>query len=176
MGKVTDEVKGPTSLAMRLFEPGMSPMHRAGLGGLACTLRHIEEKYRAGFLTDEEIPGGPWENGIPPWEITPLEITLFFGKPQSAGEFLERLFAIAFSIKDGLIYLPAQHRNEPSPEVLVELQNGLTLTFLQHGLVRKLESTEYTTTYEVDDHKILVSFKRCSFYKHQAMFQANPDI
>ena len=170
MGKVTHEVKGPTSLAMRLFEPGMSPMHRAGLGGLACTLRHIEEKYRAGFLTDEEIPGGPWENGIPPWEITPLEITLFFGKPQSAGEFLERLFAIAFSIKDGLIYLPAQHRNEPSPEVLVELQNGLTLTFLQHGLVRKLESTEYTTTYEVDDHKILVSFKRCSFYKHQATY------
>ena len=159
MGKVTHEVKGPTSLAMRLFEPGMSPMHRAGLGGLACTLRHIEEKYRAGFLTDEEIPGGPWENGIPPWKITPLEVTLFFGKPQFAGEFLKRLFRVAFGIKDGLIYLPAQHRNEPSPEVLVELQNGLTLTLLQHQKSRSLEGVKSTMSYEVDAHKVNISFK-----------------
>ena len=170
MGKVTHEVKGPTSLAMRLFEPGMSPIHRAGLGGLACTLRHIEEKYRTGFLTDEEIPGGPWENGVPPWEITPLEVTLFFGKPQSAGEFLRRLFAIAFSIKDGLIYLPAQHRNEPSPEVLVELQNGLTLTLLQHQKSRSLEGVKSTMSYEVDAHKVNISFKKCRFYRRQESY------
>ena len=40
---------------MRLFAPGMSLLHRAGLGGLACTLRAMERQYEAGLLAKGEI-------------------------------------------------------------------------------------------------------------------------
>ena len=39
--KTTDE---PTSLTLDLFAPGMTMLHRAGLGGLACSLRAMERQ------------------------------------------------------------------------------------------------------------------------------------
>jgi len=143
-------------------------MHRAGLGGLACTLKYIERAYKNGDLAEKTAPGGPWQEGNPPWEIKPLEITLRFGKPENAGDFLKRLFACAFCIKERLIFLPAQHRVIPSVETLAELQNGLTLSFLQHGRVRQLAKKETPIFYEIDGQLLQISVKQCSGYKHQA--------
>jgi len=159
----------PTTSTMRLFDPGMSPIHRAGLGGLACTLRYIEKAYRDGDLRKEDVPSTPWIDGKPPWEIKPLQITLDFGNPRNAGSFLETLFACAFCLKEKLIYLPAQHRTEPSIEVLAELQRGLLLSFLQHGSkgVRQLQKEETPIAYEVDGRPLQVTARFCSFYKHQ---------
>ena len=33
----------PDQLTMTLFAPGMTALHRAGLGGLACTLKAMEQ-------------------------------------------------------------------------------------------------------------------------------------
>ncbi len=153
----------PDHLTMRLFAPGMSVLHRAGLGGLACTLRYIEEGSNQGILLDDEVPRGGWE-------IEDQAITLSFGDPQDASDFLTKLFKIAFQIKDGLIYLPGQYLQEPSLAVRAELQMGLTLTFLQHGKTRNLEKD--ATTCQIDpegDGRSLVTieYKRCSWYKHQ---------
>src|SRR3954470_18903966 len=106
----------PDHLTMSLFAPGMSAIHRAGLGGLACTLTAMERQFDGGDL---------------PWEITRQTITLKLGKPEHAGAYLKRLFAFAFKLRDdGLISLPGQYDVEPAAAVLADLQAGMTLTFL----------------------------------------------
>ena len=100
----------PPHLTMRLFAPGMSLLHRAGLGGLACTLNVMRQQHEAGRLKKTALPA-PFSDGVPPWEVTEDSVTLTFGKPENAGEYLKKLFAFAFAIrKDGLISLPGQYR------------------------------------------------------------------
>jgi CRISPR-associated protein Cas8a1/Csx13 len=163
------EPAAPDHLTMRLFAPGMSALHRAGLGGLACTLKAMERRHAERPLKVEELPA-PFVNGKPPWEIESNRVTLWFGKPEHAGEYLKRLFAFAFAIRpDGLIALPGQYNLEPSAAVLADLQAGLTLTFLQHGKVRKL-GDPMTATYDTDGGNapgVTVQYRKCSHFKHQ---------
>src|SRR5437868_383994 len=46
----------PDHLTMSLFTSGMSPLHRAGLGGLACTLKTMERQLRSGLLAEDRLP------------------------------------------------------------------------------------------------------------------------
>jgi CRISPR-associated protein Cas8a1/Csx13 len=164
-----EKPKPPSRLTMRLFDPGMSPLHRAGLGGLACTLKYIEEAHGRGEISPDRLPGVPWKEGRPPWVIDRLKVILDFGRHTGAAEFLKRLFAIAFQIKDGLIYLPAQWEQPPSLAVMAKMQAGLTLTFLQHGRVRKLaESRPLQHDPDGRGTPVTFEFKECSSYKHQA--------
>ncbi|HEY2910952.1 MAG TPA: type I-MYXAN CRISPR-associated Cas8a1/Cmx1, partial [Gemmataceae bacterium] len=157
-------------LTMNLFAPGMSLLHRAGLGGLACTLKALERHYKNGLIAKAKLPA-PFAGDMPPWEITPTSVTLRFGKPENAGKYLEKLFQFAFGIrKDGLIALPGQYEVEPSAAVLADLQSGLTLTFLQHGRVRALAKELTTATYDTDGEGaggVTVEYKKCSGFKHQ---------
>jgi CRISPR-associated protein Cas8a1/Csx13 len=168
----------PDHLTMRLFAPGMSALHRAGLGGLACTLKALERQHTAGLLKADKLPA-PFTNGKPPWEIDEQTVTLHFGKPENAGKYLEKMFAFAFGIrKDGLIYLPGQHDTEPSAAVLADLQAGFTLTFLQHGKVRKLDKNPTTATYDPTGEGVpgvIVEYKKCSMFKHQDGWEAFVD-
>jgi len=167
MAKAGNQVKpgAPDRLTMNLFAPGMTPLHRAGLGGLACTLRYIEKAYRHDALTDGDVPGGPWEAERPPWEVGDRSVELRFGDPKQARPFLERLFALAFPIKDGLIGTPGVYPGLTPPlAVRAELQNGLTLTFLQHGKTRNLNKTP--TQIEIDPDGdgrayVRLEYKRC---------------
>ncbi len=161
----------PDHLVMRLFAPGMSLLHRAGLGGLACTLKKMERQYASGQLPAAKLPA-PFTNDQPPWEIDEQTVTLKFGKPENAGEYLKKLFAFAFGIrKDGLIVLPGQYyETEPSTAVLADLQSGLTLTFLQHGKVRKLAKELTPVRYDPEGDGVsgvTVEFRACSEFKHQ---------
>jgi hypothetical protein len=52
---------------------------------------------------------------LPPWDIDAYHVSLRFGEPEQAGLYLRRLFALAFQIKDGLIYLPGQYGDIPPP-------------------------------------------------------------
>jgi len=156
---------------MGLFAPGMTVLHRAGLGGLACTLTAIERSYEGGRLAKTRLPT-PFVNDRPPWEIDDHSVTLKFGKPEHAGEYLEKLFAFAFAIrKDGLIILPGQYETEPSSAVLSDLQMGLTLTFLQHGKVRQLAKEPTTLSYDPEGEGIpgvVVQYRKCAGFKHQS--------
>ncbi len=161
----------PDRLTMSLFAPGMSVLHRAGLGGLACTLKAMERQYRAGLLGAERLPA-PFEGDKPPWEIDEQTVTLRFGRPEEAREYLRKLFEFAFAIrKDGLIRLPGQYDGpEPSAAVLADLQAGLTLTFLQHGRVRALAKEVTTASYDPEGDGtpgVVVEYKKCSGFKHQ---------
>jgi CRISPR-associated protein Cas8a1/Csx13 len=162
----------PSELRMRLGAPGMTILHRAGLGGLACTLRYVQRAYECGVLWDDDVPGVPWAAfDKPPWELREDEIVLLFGQPEGAREYLKRLFRIAFGLKDGLICLPGQYGDlPPSLAVRAEIQAGLTLTFLQHGKTRDLE--KQSLTHEVDPtgdgtSLVTIEYRPCKWYKHQ---------
>jgi CRISPR-associated protein Cas8a1/Csx13 len=155
---------------MRLSAPGMTMLHRAGLGGLACTLDYIIRAYKGGILSDDDVPGGSWKDGQPPWTQDQHSITLQFGKPTDAEEYLKRLFQIAFQVKDRLIYLPGQYVSEPTQAVRADLQAGLILTFLQHGKVRKLAKEPTLVSYDPEGDGIpgvVVQFRTCGSFKHQ---------
>lgn len=113
----------------------------------------------------------PFEGDKPPWEIDEQSVTLRFGKPENAGEYLRKLFEFAFQIrKDGLISLPGQFQGELSAAVLADLQLGLTLTFLQHGRVRALAKEATVASYDTDGDGVpgvVVQYKKCSAFKHQ---------
>lgn len=160
----------PDKLVMKLFDPGMSALHRAGLGGLACTLKAMERQYENKLLKADKFPG-PVIKGVYPWEVTDDSITLSFGKPENAKPYLQKLFAFAFHIrKDGLISLPGQYQLEPAAAVLADLQLGFVLTFLQHGRVRALAKEPTTVTYDTDGDGspgVVVEYKKCSGFKHQ---------
>lgn len=161
----------PATLTLDLFAPGMTLLHRAGLGGLACTLRYIERAYASGQLRGKDLPGGPWRDG-PPWEVTHRTVRLDFGDPSSAREYLTKLFATAFRITDDLIDLPGQYETLPALAVRAELQAGLTLTFLQHGRVRTLAKQPSTVEYDLDEegttpNLIRTEYRECNWYKHQ---------
>lgn len=161
----------PDRLAMHLFAPGMMAMHRAALGGLACTLKAMERQFASGRLAKSKLPA-PFLDNQPPWEIDEHSVILKFGKPENAGEYLQKLFEFAFAVrKDGLIQLPGQFAEiDVSLAVLADLQAGLTLTFLQHGQVRKLAKEATLVSYDSVGEGVpgvVVEYKKCSKFKHQ---------
>jgi hypothetical protein len=108
--------------------------------------------------------------------VTTDSITLNFGTSENAAEFLKRLFGLAFTTRDGLICLNGQYaaRDEPQPAARAEIQNGLTLTFLQHGKTRTLAKDPTTRRWQPDESSatgITVEYKACSWFKHQDGWQ-----
>jgi CRISPR-associated protein Cas8a1/Csx13 len=160
-------------LQMRLYAPGMTAIHRAGLGGLACALCHIEQAVAAGNVSDAWVPGGPWEYNTPPWKIEDDGITLDF-HGTSADRFLQRLFHLAFRIdRDGLIAFPGLYPNTPNLAIRAELHEAILLTFLQFGPHRKLDEAEQVTV-ELGDaqgRRMTKSLRKCSGYLHQALWE-----
>jgi len=169
MAKVKTE--SPKTLTMNLFAPGMSMLHRAGLGGLACSLRAMERDVQKKKLPEDRRPGGKWPQGQPPWTISEQSITLDFGEAENAANWLKALFEYSFDLKEDLFFLPGQYGSvAPSHPVRAYLQQGITLTFLQHGLTRALAKSETIQTFnpEEDASKSLqYQFKACTAYKHQ---------
>lgn len=160
---------------MNLFAPGMSLIHRAGLGGLACTLKAMEREYEEDRLPASKLPA-PFSGDSPPWDVDEQSVTLRFGKPDKVSDYLKRLFAYAFGLrKDGLISLPVNCGPGSGTAVLADLQSGLTLTFLQHGKVRKLAKEPTTVSYDPEGDGIpgvIVSYRKCSWFKHQDGWEA----
>src|SRR5262245_60546444 len=102
VAKKMPQATPPDHLTMKLFAPGMTLLHRVGLGGLACTLKAIERQYADGLLAESKLPGR-FDGDSPPWEIAVDTVTLRFGKPERAEWYLRKLFEFAFDIgkKDG---------------------------------------------------------------------------
>ena len=166
----------PDHLTMTLFAPGMTAIHRAGLGGLACTLQAMERQNEDDLLLRTNKLPGPVADGVYPWDITDDAVTLRFGKPTHARDYLKKLFAFAFSITpSGLIYLPGQHRSKPSSDaILTALQSGFTLTFLQHGRVRALAKDVTSVSYDFAGDgvpSLVLEYKKCSGFKHQGCWE-----
>ncbi len=145
------------SLTCDLFFPGMTPLHRAGLGGLVSTLRWIEKK-----VPEAERPRGRWI-------IDERSVIFTWEKNEGKKLLFERLFALAYQLKDDLIYLAGQYAELPPPlEVRAALQDGLLLSFYDHGVQsRGKKGDARVSTYEVDDKPITYRYLPLSWYKHK---------
>ncbi len=145
------------TLTIDLFGRGMGPLHRAGLGGLACT------------LTQLDWPGSEWS-----LDGEGRRLTLHWpGGLPGARPFFERLYDRAFGLKDGMIDLPGAYgRTGIRPEIQAELQRGMTLTILQFGPNRKAKSkTPKIVQYDVDDQPLTVEHQDLSDYTHRSAWR-----
>jgi CRISPR-associated protein Cas8a1/Csx13 len=136
----------------------MSALHRAGLGGLACTLNWIEATGAGSGL-----PGS--------WRFDDRTVTLRWdGGPEGAKAFFEQLYKLAFRLDDGMIDLPGSYYPEDlKPEVKAECQQGVSLTLLQFGPKRKTASkTLRVKTYDMDGQPMVVSHQDLVSYTHQS--------
>lgn len=144
-------------LTCDLFAPGMTPLHRAGLGGLASTLYWLARK----TSTTQHSPGE--------WSITERAVTFRWDGQKEVEALFKELFSFAFQLKDGLIYLPGQYGELPPPqEVLAALHEGLLLSFYDHAVQSRGKSGDArVSTYEVDEKSISYRYLPLSWYKHQ---------
>lgn len=139
----------PTSLTLRLDEPGMTPILRAGLGGLAASLSR---------LPDGALPGT--------FEVASDAVTLDWGEPGQAGPYLERLFRESFRLtpEHGLIDLPGTYRASQRAALAGALQDALKLTLLQHGKYTKKEGPPAPYTFEDGDQQYTAQLQRYKGY------------
>lgn len=161
----------PSSMTFNLFAPGMTPIHQAGLGGLASSLFALDRAINQHRIAANCIPEN--SDSEKPWEVNEHSITLRWGNPENAKEFLSRLFRFSFGIKDGLIDLPGTYRTELSRLVRNELQLGLTLSFLQFGTHRKLADKQ-SRFVDPDGEglgQLKLETRKCSSYIHQEFFR-----
>jgi len=154
MGKMKVNVKAQpeTSLRISLFDPGLTPILRAGLGGLAAALHAIgpEALKNVGIAT-----------------VSTDAVTLDWREPGNATAFFEQLFAVCFRITDGLIDLPGSYEGDPGLEVRVAMTDALRLTFLQHGSSANKIGSPSARNFEIDDRARQVLVQPYSGYVHQ---------
>jgi CRISPR-associated protein Cas8a1/Csx13 len=137
---------------IRLFDPGMGPLHRAGLGGLAASL-----------VTLGEVPAGSWE-------LRHDRVVLRSG---DWPRFLSELYSRAFGLRDGLVDMPgAWGRLVPELPVRAALQEGLLYSLWQYRRKsRNLPGGPATVSYEVDETPVRVSYSPIAGYPQQRAWE-----
>lgn len=142
-----------TSMELSLHAPGMSPMLRAGLGGLAASLRAIDR------LPAKERPAGTWT-------VRQHSIVLDW-EGVGAAEFLESLFKASFRISaEGVITLPGMFGKVPPPlEVRAAIQDAFRQTILQFGRSAKKATKIVAHSYEIDDRKYHVQVQPYAWFQ-----------
>lgn len=166
MGQVK-EAANSDKLVLRLDEPGMTSMLRAGLGGLAASLYALSWPAR-NHDWHQRIALGPGYA-----IVEPRQITLVWGD-SGPEPVIRALFAASFKIREGVIYLPGMF--DPAKpfdlSLVVAVQNALKLTFLQHGKSTKKAGEPVVKTVQPDDDKtVLVSVQPYAGFAHQEAWQ-----
>jgi CRISPR-associated protein Cas8a1/Csx13 len=146
-----------SKLLVGLYDPGLTPMLRAGLGGLAAAAHALNTGAlgHTGTIT-----------------VEPHAIVLDWFKPGSAAPFLERLFAACFRINDGLIDLAGSHEQDQPLEVRVAMSDALRLTFLQHGSSALKKGPASARTLEIDDQPRQLLVQSYSGFVHQMAWES----
>lgn len=136
-----------TTLELKLWHPHNTHLHRAGLGGLALVLQHLESL--KGKVID--------------WELFPDSITLMWDSTDK--DALLWLLEQTYRTKEGMIHIPAL--GNISPHAAVTLHNGLTNTFLLHPMTVTSAGGQMTVL-EFDENQFLeVRYKALEQYSHR---------
>lgn len=154
----------PPPLVISLATPGMTPMLRAGVGGLAASLRAIarDEGIRWPSKGSCRVPLGPGAA-----VIDEIQVTLEWGS--SVEKTLEALVDQSFRItKSGLIDLPGTRATEHSLPLQVALQDALKRTFLQHGKSTSKKGSTRTASIEIDEKPVPVSYQPYGEFVHRS--------
>jgi CRISPR-associated protein Cas8a1/Csx13 len=150
------------SLCIALNAPGMTPMLKAGLGGLAASLRAINKKVGQKWQSGVRVP---LKNGFATAEETKITIEWPYAELVSTFEFL---WGESFQISNGVIYLPGVHSTafDRCDSLPVRFQNGLKSTFLQHGQTTPKSGGQETVTIGADKETNL-TYQPYKSYAHQ---------
>jgi len=152
-------------LVIRLFEPGMTPMLRCGLGGLAASLRAILQDSAPGARWPSPVPLGPGLARVQPHQIV-LE---WGGDPEKV---LKSLFAGSFRITwpHGFVDLPGTYDPErpPGDAVCAARQSALAVTFLQPALKgAKKRVAKGVLSHDIDGQELPFEFQGYKSYAQQ---------
>lgn len=161
MAKANMKVKTVEPLVIGLADPGLTPLLRAGLGGLASSIR-------AHAIATKQTWPGTVQIGSGSITVEPRAVRIDWGGRPPA-ETLTALFEASFRITNGVIDLPGTYDavSPPSAAIAAALQNGLTRTFLQHGKSRKKAGALATMTVEVDSKPATFTVQPFSSFAHQ---------
>jgi CRISPR-associated protein Cas8a1/Csx13 len=151
-------------LVLALNAPGMTPLLRAGLGGLASTLRSMA------LARD---PRAPWPTPVKVGPGTALveraRVTLDWGGRPS-DKTLRALFDGAFRLDRGVIDLPGTYPpgGPPTRSLAAAMQAGLKKTFLQHGSSTKKDGGKpVPETVDLGEMQVTTVLQRYASYVHQ---------
>ena len=159
----------PIVLSIGLFDPGMGLLHRAGLGGLAATLES---------LNDRPSSKKHLESIGTRWEYDDAAVRFTWTDPLKLKDSLKSLYEYGLGLNpEGLISLPGTHdengmsRYQNVPEVLAELQRGLSLTLLQFGPNRKSKGNQ-TKSYEQDNKRVQFQHQELIGFTHRSAWES----
>ncbi len=156
-------------LVIGLGDPGMTPLLRAGLGGLAASLRAIALQHDPKARWPVPVPLGSGLATVEPERVT---ITWGEANPKDA---LQALFAESFRIRApyGLIDLPGAYDSQtsPPPALGVALQTALKKTFLQHGKTTTKTGALKPISFSIDDQSLTFAVQGYSWFVHQGAWE-----
>lgn len=161
MAKVTAGSGANGELVIGLRDPGLTPMLRAGLGGLAASIRAIGIAARPRLVWPSPVRLGPGKAVVEPSRV----VLRWGGDPEAT---LRALFEGSFQVREGIVYLPAVwDRGRWDLAIAAALQSGLKRTFLQHGKTTKKAGTPVTRQVEIDDRTYNITFQPYAGFAHQ---------
>ncbi len=167
-GKMKKSVQSG-QITVGLADPGMTPLLRAGLGGLAASVRAllIESDPTGNWPRPLELPGGRIM-------VDSARVQIEWSEGGPAG-VLGELFKLSFRIRqpEGLIELPGWWEGRrPELALAMALQNGLKRTFLQHCTTTKKGGKATLRTVTVDEQETSVMTQPYISYAHQGAWKA----
>jgi CRISPR-associated protein Cas8a1/Csx13 len=151
-------------LVLDLAAPGLTPLLRAGLGGLASALRvlAIENDARVRWAVPVQIADGTAT-------VESRRIVFRFG-PKGFALFLETLFARVFKISREGAIAPRGVLDPLQPidlGLLIALQLGMKRTFLQHGKSTTKVGSAKALNIEIDERTFRYNLQPYNGFAHQ---------
>jgi CRISPR-associated protein Cas8a1/Csx13 len=149
------------SLILKLFDPGMTHLHRVGLAGLYMTLKSLNP-------TEYAEAGG--------WDLRPQSMELYWN--HTPRDLLAPIIEKSFGISpEGIIQFYAHKSSSMGDLNRLLLHRAILLTYLQHGKTRESAGKERELAFQFEDKPIVESFKPlANFHKkkpNQQMFNSN---
>jgi CRISPR-associated protein Cas8a1/Csx13 len=149
------------TLRIGLFDPGMTALHRVGLGGLWLTLEVIERQHPTIKEALREAGGA--------WTLAPTAVELRWTGDGAA--FFKTLIKEAFRLTDDgrIWFLGLGHPDDQGDHGLT-LQDALLGTFLQHGRTRTADPSTAprgALTVEIDGETFPFSYRQVQQYAQQ---------
>jgi CRISPR-associated protein Cas8a1/Csx13 len=167
MAKVkTGPVAG--TLAVALGDPGMTPMLRAGLGGVAASLRAVLRQAQPNAEWPSRVPLGPGSASVEKRRV----VFDFGGSPSDT---LQALFSAAMRIREplGVVDLPGTYEatRPPDEPLAVALQNALKRTFLQHGKSTTKAGEMRVVNSTIDEQQLIFRVQPYAAFAHQGAWK-----
>lgn len=157
-------------LEIGLADPGMTPLLRAGLGGLAASLRVVGM---------QQSPEATWPMPVAlagaAFEVTPRRVRIDW-RDADPGAVLQALFQASFRIRKphGLLDLPGTYPvgAPPSVELAAAEQSALKRTFLQHGKTTTKQGGPRAVSFSLDERSLTTMLQPYERFAHQDGWKA----